>query len=99
MLRLVAPDSSGSVTQEDLARIVEEAKRVDVPRYLRVAPPGAEQHAKDWSSWIAPEKGRWRICFRDERLDLCRTREEARRTIRAYKANPALAVCASVQLA
>lgn len=67
---------------------------------FRILRPGnSEQHAEDWSSFIAPYEGRWLVVFRNEELDLCRTREEARAKIRSYKRDPGLAVCASVQLA
>lgn len=61
-----------------------------------VKPVGSEQHAADWSSFIAPLAKGWGVVFRDQVLDLCRTREGARIRIREYKANPDLATAAEV---
>jgi hypothetical protein len=61
-----------------------------------VRPTRSEQHAADWSAFIAPVAKGWRVVFMDEPLDLCRTREEARTRIREYKRNPALAVAAAI---
>lgn len=61
-----------------------------------VKPIGSEQHAADWSAFIAPVPKGWRVVFGNEVLDLCRTREEARVKVREYKGNPDLATAAAV---